>query len=82
MSLNVEVATGQSGAVFEREPRLRDSFLRVMFAHANIGGFDGQFTEAAAMAPLREALLEAAQGILGGSSTYDVLITDITRQDA
>lgn len=82
MGLNVEVDIGQSSLVFQQEPRLRDSFLRVMFAHANIGGFDGQFTEAAAMAPLREALLEAAQSILGGSTTHDVLITDITRQDA
>lgn len=82
MGLNVEVDTGLSSAVFDQEPRLRDSFLRVMFAHANIGGFDGQFTEAAAMAPLREALLEAAQSILGGAETHDVLITDITRQDA
>lgn len=82
MTLNVEVDTGQSSQVFDREPRLRDSFLQVMFAHANIGGFDGRFTEAAAMAPLREALLEAAQSVLGGATTHDVLITDITRQDA
>ncbi len=82
MGLNVEVDTGQSTLVFDQEPRLRDSFLRVMFAHANIGGFDGRFTEASAMAPLREALLEAAQSILGSGVTHDVLITDITRQDA
>jgi len=82
MGLSVEVDTGQSGAVFTLEPRLRDSFLRVMFAHANAGGFDGRFTEADAMAPLREALREAAQGILGRDTTHDVLITDIIRQDA
>ena len=82
MGLTVEVDTGQSGAVFDREPRLRDSFLRVMFAHANAGGFDGAFTEAAAMEPFREALREAAQGIVGSASVHDVLITDITRQDA
>ena len=28
-------------AVFDREPRLRDAFLQVLFAHANAGGFDG-----------------------------------------
>ncbi len=82
MSLSVEVETGQSGAVFDREPRLRDGFLRVMFAHANAGGFDGTFTEASAMAPFREALLEAARRTLNGASVHDVLITDITRQDA
>ena len=82
MSLSLEVDTGGSSAVFDFEPRLRDSFLRVMFAHANSGGFDGLFTEAEAMAPLRSALREAAQNVLGRGSTYDVLITDITRQDA
>ncbi|GAB5448930.1 flagellar basal body-associated FliL family protein [Gymnodinialimonas sp.] len=82
MSLSLEVDIGGSSAIFDLEPRLRDSFLRVMFAHANAGGFDGRFTEAAAMAPLRSALREAAQGVLGRGSTHDVLITDITRQDA
>lgn len=82
MALSVEVTTGLNGAVFDQEPRLRDSFLRVMFAHANAGGFDGRFTESDAMAPLRDALLEAAQGILGRETTHEVLITDITRQDA
>lgn len=82
MSLSVEVDIGQSGAVFNREPRLRDGFLRVMFAHANAGGFDGIFTEASAMEPFREALREAARGTLNGATVHDVLITDITRQDA
>ncbi len=82
LALEVEVGIGEGGAVFDREPRLRDSFLRVMFAHANAGGFDGTFTEAAAMEPLREALREAAQGVVGTVTVHDVLITDITRQDA
>lgn len=82
MSLSLEVDTGVNGDVFNLEPRLRDSFLRVMFAHANAGGFDGRFTEAEAMAPLRAALREAAQLVLGRGTTHDVLITDITRQDA
>lgn len=82
LSLSLEVDLGESGAVFTYEPRLRDSFLRVLFAHANAGGFDGRFTEAEAMEPLRSALLEAAQGVLGRDAIYDVLITDILRQDA
>lgn len=81
MALTVEIGTGGSDAVFQHEPRLRDSFLRVLFAHANAGGFDGQFTEAAAMAPLRSGLREAARAVLG-ESVRDVLIVDITRQDA
>ncbi|MBY6201809.1 flagellar basal body-associated FliL family protein [Maritalea mobilis] len=81
MALTLEVPTGDNDLVFQHEPRLRDSFLQVMFAHANAGGFDGSFTEAAAMAPLRIGLREAAAQVLG-NSVYDVLIVDITRQDA
>ncbi|PWK59802.1 flagellar basal body-associated FliL family protein [Roseicyclus mahoneyensis] len=81
MSLSIEVDAGTNSAVFDREPRLRDSFLQVMFAHANAGGFDGSFTQAQAMGPLREALREAARRTLG-PSMRDVLIVDITRQDA
>ena len=82
LGLAVEVNSGQSSVVFDRELRLRDSFLRVLFAHANTGGFDGRFTEAEALEPLREALLEAAVQILGGEITHEVLVTDINRQDA
>ena len=82
LGLSVEVLTGGSAEIFNREPRIRDSFLRVLFAHANAGGFDGNFTEAAQLAPLREGLVEVLEGILGGEIVYDVLITDITRQDA
>jgi hypothetical protein len=81
LALTVEVTTGDNDAVFQHEPRLRDSFLRVLFAHANAGGFDGRFTEAAAMAPLRDGLREAAIAVLGPMAR-DVLIVDITRQDA
>lgn len=81
MSLTLEVEAGQNSTVFNQEPRLRDAFLQVMFAHANAGGFDGSFTQAAAMEPLREALGEAARRVLG-RMVRDVLIVDITRQDA
>lgn len=81
MSLSIEVDVGNNSAVFDREPRLRDSFLQVMFAHANAGGFDGSFTQAQAMDPLRQALREAASQTLG-PVMRDVLIVDITRQDA
>ncbi len=81
LSLTVEVAPGQNEAVYQREPRLRDAFLRVLFAHANAGGFDGSFTASEAMLPLREALREAAVGVLGEIAS-DVLIVDIVRQDA
>ena len=80
LSLTVEMRPGQTDMVFEREPRLRDALLRVLFAHANAGGFDGHFTASAAMAPLREGLREAAVGVLGDAAR-DVLIVDIVRQD-
>jgi flagellar protein FliL len=81
MSLGLEMPTGQTEAVFAREPRLRDGFLRVLFDHANAGGFRGTFTDAAAMANLQQALLEAARKTLG-DSVRAVLITDLVRQDS
>jgi hypothetical protein len=81
MALTVEIDSAQSDAVFRHEPRLRDSFLRVLFAHANAGGFDGAFTEAASIDPLRRGLRNAAASVLG-EGVRDVLIVDITRQDA
>jgi hypothetical protein len=80
MSLSVEVPTGQSETVYDREPKLRDAFLQVMFDHANTGGFGGSFTASTRMNVLRMALLEVAQKTLG-ASVSDVLIMDIVRQD-
>ena len=81
LSLSVEVDLGNTELVFSQEPRLRDSFLQVLFAHANAGGFDGGFTQAIAMDPLRVGLRDAATQVLGAMAR-DVLIIDITRQDA
>ena len=80
-SLSVEVPSGETEAVYSREPKLRDVFLQAMFNHANYGGFEGAFTEATRMEVLRENLLEAAMNVLGPTAT-DVLVTEITRQDA
>lgn len=81
LSLVLEVETGQNQLVFNREPRLRDALLRVMFAHANAGGFDDVFTSSLAMTPLRQGMREAAIAVLG-RIVNDVLIVDIMRQDA
>jgi len=81
MSLSVEVVAGNTEAVYQREPKLRDAFLRVMFDHANSGGFDGSFTSNGNMTHLRSGLLQAAKNVLGAAAT-DVLIIDIVRQDA
>jgi hypothetical protein len=81
LSLSLEVPVGQTETIHSREPKLRDEFLRVMFEHANTGGFRGTFTDTANLVVLRRALLEAAQKAVGDSVT-DVLITDIVRQDS
>jgi flagellar FliL protein len=80
IALGVEVSEGQEERVYALEPKLRDGLLRVMFDHANAGGFDGSFTEAAALEPLRTALREAAIRIYG-PDLKDVLISEIVRQD-
>lgn len=81
MSLSLEVKDQNTDTYYDKEPKLRDSLLRVMFDHANAGGFDGPFTEGGRMQSLRYALREAAQKVLGPVVT-DVLILDIVRQDA
>jgi hypothetical protein len=81
LSLSLEVATGSTETVFDREPKLRDVFLQVLFDHANVGGFSGSFTDGANLVVLRNSLKEAA-GLVLGTVVKDVLITDIARQDS
>jgi len=81
LSLSLEVAAGNTEAVYQREPKLRDVFLQVMFDHANIGGFSGSFTDGANLVVLRNSLKEAAALVMG-NAVSDVLITDIARQDS
>ncbi len=81
MSLNIEVAVGGRPAIFAAEPKLRDAFLQVMFDHANVGGFSGNFTSGTNMRSLRNELLRVAREI-SGPSVSDVLIIDIVRQDS
>lgn len=81
LSLSLEVATGNTEAVYQREPKLRDAFLQVLFDHANVGGFSGSFTDGANLVVLRTSLKEAAALVLG-PVVSDVLITDIARQDS
>lgn len=81
MSLTLEVGAGGRDRVFALEPKLRDAFLRVMFDHANAGGFDGNFTSGSNMLVLRDALKEVAFKTLG-PILLNVLIIDLVRQDA
>ena len=80
MSLSIETMPALRDIVLQREPKLRDALLRVMFLHANSGGFDGQFTGSEAMRDLRGSLLEVAREVIG-ADVYSVLVTDILRQD-
>lgn len=80
-SLSLEVVQGYGETIMDVEPKLRSEFLRVMFDHANIGGFDGMFTELSSLDDLQTALREVAQKILGADIISDVLIFEIARQD-
>ena len=80
LSLSLETKPGMSGKVHTYEPKLRDVFLRVLFDHANMGGFRGAFTRSEILDPLRTSLREEARRFLG-KDVVDVLILDITRQD-
>ncbi|MEM9642033.1 MAG: flagellar basal body-associated FliL family protein [Pseudomonadota bacterium] len=79
-SLAVEVTEGETASVYDKEPKIRDAFLQIMFVHAHSGGFDGDFTSARSMKDLKTRLVEAAEPILG-KVLKDVLITEIVRQD-
>jgi flagellar protein FliL len=81
LALSLEVEAGTTEAIYQREPKLRDAFLQVLFDHANIGGFSGSFTDGANLVVLRTSLKEAAALVLG-TVVNDVLITDIARQDS
>lgn len=80
LSLSLEVGAGSGANILRHEPKLRDVFLRVLFDHANSGGFSGVFTDNETMLLLRRALHEAAQTVVG-AEVSNVLITDLVRQD-
>lgn len=80
LSLSLELDEGSSETYQRQEPKLRDEVLRILFEHANSGGFRGTFTEQSNLTTLRRALWEGGRKIVG-PSLRDVLITDIVRQD-
>ena len=81
LSLSIEVDASQTELIYSREPKLRDAFLQVLFDHANMGGFNGEFTNATTMDILRMSLTEVAQSTIG-NAVSNVLITEIARQDS
>ena len=79
VSLSLEVKSGYKETVYAQEPKLRDALLQTMFDHANIGGFDGAFTQSGNLDLLKKSLFETARITLG-DSLAEVLIIDIARQ--
>lgn len=79
LTLSVEVSEGAKEAIYNREPKLRDAFLRVLFDHANAGGFNGNFLNSAGLDNLRSALRETAL-TTAGPIVQDVLIVDLVKQ--
>ncbi|HET9068326.1 MAG TPA: flagellar basal body-associated FliL family protein [Amaricoccus sp.] len=82
VSLSVETDTEGAHGVEAVKPRLRDGFLKVMFRHANSGGFDGSFTSGRKMDDLKSALLTTAHDVVPGAEIGEVLITEIARQES
>jgi hypothetical protein len=83
VSVSIEISANRKleAGIKAVAPRLRDSFLKAMFRHANSNGFGGSFTSGRQMDDLKSALLAAAGEVLGDGRVNEVLITDITRQD-
>ncbi|WP_207101789.1 hypothetical protein [Paracoccus shandongensis] len=79
LTLTIETPGADLQAMEQQEHRLRDALLRELLIHANTGGFDGNFTSEARLAPLRERLQKAAQASTD-LTVKAVLIEDIARQ--
>ena len=82
VSLSVETDTESAHEIEDVKPRLRDGFLKVMFRHANSGGFDGSFTTGRKIEDLKSALLASAHEVVPDIPVDEVLITEIARQDS
>lgn len=63
------------------EPRLRALFLQQLFDYANLGGFDGVFTNGEQLLGLRRSLTESARGVFG-PMVHEVLLVDLLRQES
>lgn len=80
LTLTIETSGAELPAMQAQEHRLRDALLRELLIHANTGGFDGNFTSEARLAPLRERLHKAADASTS-LTVKAVLIEDIARQE-
>ncbi len=80
LTLSIETAPGHQEEIFSKQPKLRDSFLEVLFDYSNTGGFAGTFTNTSALQSLKSELTAVARRELG-DFVEAVLIEDIMRQD-
>lgn len=78
--LAVDVPTGQTPMVHEREPRIRDAFLRELFKMSHTGAFLVDFTDDKIIDELRRNLTRVAREELG-ADVREVLILDVMRQE-
>ena len=79
VSLSIEITQGRQETIYAIEPKLRDAFLRVLFDHASLGGFEGNFLSHLGLDTLRLALREIGQKT-AGPVLHDVLIVDLVKQ--
>ncbi|SDY44468.1 hypothetical protein SAMN05444004_101458 [Jannaschia faecimaris] len=77
--LGVSSDRTEGDVIISREPLLRDGMTEALFQHGSLGGFDGDFTNAASMARLRERLDLVLQTRLD-DPTAKVLIVSMARQ--
>lgn len=80
LELGLDLSGEGQASVLKHELQLRDAILRALIIHANIGGFDGNFTSERHMNLLAETLLTAARRILG-DDVERTLIVNIARQN-
>ncbi|MGF1445903.1 MAG: flagellar basal body-associated FliL family protein [Pikeienuella sp.] len=76
----LDVPASARERAFQREPRIRDAFLREMFEMSYAGAFADTYTSERVMEELRARLLAAARLHLG-QRVRDVLILDALRQE-
>lgn len=79
LSLGVSSDQTAEEIIAQREPLLRDGLNEALFLHGSLGGFDGDFTNAASMERLRKRLDAVLQARLE-DPTAKVLIVSLARQ--
>lgn len=78
--LAVDVPSELTEVTHTMLPRLRDAFLRELFAMSYTGAFDDTYTDARIIEEMRRNLRVAARRILG-DGVAEVLVLDVMRQE-